>query len=126
MWDLRFPVWAYGLYVLYCTVLLCTVLVLYSYSADSTVWYDGTGTAVPVPVPVPYYGLRSQESTVPYRYYRTVPVQSQESTVRYQRPEAYCGLLSSGCGHEVSWEIPGVAYIRCVFSTKIAVPVYRF
>ena len=53
MWDLRFPVWAYGLY--------CTVVQLYRYRYQ-----------VPVPVPV-----QSQESTVPVRYqrpeaYRTV------------------------------------------------------
>ena len=47
----------------------------------------------------------------------------QYSTVQYS--EAYCGLLSSGCGHEVSWEIPGVAYIRCVFSTKRTVGIPR-
>ena len=40
------------------------------------------------------------------------------STARYQRPEAYCGLLSSGCGHKVSWEIPGVAYSPVYFRLK--------
>jgi hypothetical protein len=34
---------------------------------------------------------------------------------RYQRPEAYCGLLYSGCGPEVSWEIPAVAYSPVYF-----------
>jgi hypothetical protein len=30
----------------------------------------------------------------------------------------YCGLLSSGCGHKVSWEIPGVAYSPVYFRLK--------
>eukprot|EP01047_Picozoa_sp_COSAG01_P103094 COSAG01_NODE_32594_length_578_cov_3.728601_1_plen_73_part_10 len=32
-----------------------------------------------------------------------------------ERPEAYCGLLCSRCGHKVSWEIPGVAYSPVYF-----------
>ena len=47
-----------------------------------------------------------------------VPVQSQESTgtvrYRYQRPEACCGLLSSGCGSEVNREIPAVGICHSV------------
>jgi hypothetical protein len=34
------------------------------------------------------------------------------------RTQAYCGLLSVGCGHEVSWEIPGVAYSPVYFRLK--------
>ena len=44
MWDLRFPVWAYGLYctVLYCTVLYCTR------TGTGTVLPYGTGTVTRV------------------------------------------------------------------------------
>jgi hypothetical protein len=30
-------------------------------------------------------------------------------------PPCYCGLLYSGCGPEVSWEIPAVAYSPVYF-----------
>ena len=63
-------------------------------------------------------GHTIQESRMPTCYYfEMLLTRSNSTSLRYQRPDAYeyCGLLSSGCGHEVSWEIPGVAYIRCVF-----------
>jgi hypothetical protein len=38
-------------------------------------------------------------------------------TVRFGE-SLYCGLLYSGCGHKVSWEIPCVAYSPVYFRLK--------